>query len=178
MMESKPTLLLVEDSQDDVLLFKTAFKKAYPKIGLQVVNEANGARGYLHGTGQYDDRKAFPFPYAIVVDLTLPGTSGASLIQSVREEHAFGKLLIAAWTGSRQGKDIAQLYRLGANSFLTKTDSIVQLTKDIQDLHEFWHQVEMLIHFIPQVDYLKKPPEADHHHFFYRPKDWPEFKPS
>ena len=177
-MEKKPTLLLVEDDPNDADLFKLAFKKSYPNISLQMAGDATAAIDYLLGTGIYENREAYPFPYALVVDLTLPGTSGASFIQWVRVQPHFGKLLIAAWTGSRQGKDIAHLYRLGANSFLNKAGSDDQLTQDLLDLHEFWHQVGMLVNFTPQVDYSKKnaAPVADQ--FFYRVKDWPEFKPS
>jgi CheY-like chemotaxis protein len=177
-MEIKPTLLLVEDDLNDAALFKIAFGKSYPNLGLQMVNEANDAMHYLRGDGPYEDRQVFPFPYAMVVDLTLPGTSGASFIQWVRVQPQFGKLLIAAWTGSRQGKDIAHLYRLGANSFLNKAGSDEQLTQDLLDLHEFWHQVGMLVNFRPQIDYSKKTPAPAGDFFFYRTKDWPEFKPS
>jgi CheY-like chemotaxis protein len=177
-MEKKSTLLLVEDDPNDVALFKIAFEKAYSNLGLQVVNDATSAIHYLDGTGSYEDRQVFPFPYAVVVDLTLPSISGASFIQWVRVQPQFGKLLLAAWTGSRQGKDIAHLYRLGANSFLTKTGSDEQLTGDLLDLHEFWHQVGMLVNFTPQIDYSKKSPTPASDHFFYRIKDWPEFKPS
>src|ERR1700722_8786482 len=133
-MEPKPTLLLVEDDQNDVALFKLAFGKIYPpyQVGMVVVNDVPNAIHYLHGTGQFKRREDHPFPYAVVVDLKLPGLSGASLVQWIRVQPDFGNMLIAVWTGSHIAKDIAHLYRMGANSFLNKTDNPEDLAIDIR----------------------------------------------
>ena len=133
---------------------------------------------YLHGTGAFRDREVFPFPYAVVVDLTLPVISGASLVQWIRAQPEFGKVLIAAWTGSREGSDIAQLYRLGVNSFLSKEPSPEALVADIQDMHAFWNQLGMLVDFKPQIDFAAKPARSRKGEFFFRHKDWPGFEPT
>jgi two-component system response regulator len=176
-METKPTLLLVEDNLDDAVLFKLALSKTFPKTGLEVANDVTQAIHYLESSGPYQEHHAFPFPYAIVVDLSLPGISGASFVQWIRSQPEFGKLLIVAWTGSREGKDIARLFRLGANSFLAKNASPEKLAKEIRELHEFWNKVGMLVNFIPQIDYSMKPVHTQKREFFVRSKDWPGFEP-
>jgi two-component system, response regulator len=176
-MQTRPTLLLVEDDLNDAALFRLAFEKLYPDVQLQTVQEVTSAMHHLHGTGGFKDREVFPFPYAVVVDLTLPVISGASLVQWIRAQPEFGKLLIAAWTGSREGRDIAQLYRLGVNSFLTKAPSTEELIADLQDMHAFWHQLGLLVDFKPQHDFSTKPARPRKHEFFFRNKDWPGFEP-
>lgn len=176
-MKDQPTLLLVEDDSNDAAFFRMVFKKVYPQINIQHVADATLAMHYLHDTGVFKERELFPLPYAIVVDLTLPGISGASLVKWIRQQAAFGKTLIVAWTGSNNTTDIAQLYNCGANSFLKKTTIPEQLSHDVRELHEFWQQMEMLINFVPQHDYSIKPASNLKPGFFYRQHDWPDFEP-
>jgi CheY-like chemotaxis protein len=178
-METKPTLLLVEDDVNDVAMFKLALGKNYPpqEVGLVVVHDVPSAIHYLHGTEKFKQREQFPFPYAVVVDLKLPGLSGASLVQWIRVQPDFGNMLVAVWTGSHVGKDIAHLYRLGANSFLSKTDSPEELATDIRDLHAFWNKMGILVNFVPATAPTRKPNQAAKDDFFYRSEDWPGFEP-
>src|ERR1700722_18471639 len=126
-MTESATLLLVEDDANDTAFFKRAFAKIFPQINLDHVEDATGAMHYLHGTGPFKERKHFPHPYAVVVDLTLPGVSGTHLVKWMPLQPKLGKMLVAAWTGSHNSQDIARLYRYGANSFLKKTDLPAQL---------------------------------------------------
>src|SRR5690349_3544325 len=117
-MQKQPTILLVEDSTEDYLLFKQAALKVYPQATIQTVPDFPSALHYLYGSGPYRDRELFPFPFSVFVDLTLPAIPGKVLVKWIREQHEFRKLLVVVMTGSRDGRDIAELYRLGANSFL------------------------------------------------------------
>jgi DNA-binding response OmpR family regulator len=176
-MANQPTLLLVEDNTDDALLFTRVLQKVYPEVSLQVVADAMFAINYLQGTGPCADREQFPFPYAVVVDLTLPSVSGTHLVKWIREQDEYKKLLITAWTGSREGRDIAELYRLGANSFLVKTPEMDDLAADIREMHEFWTRMGLLANFAPPpTDSGELRPDHGAY-FFYRQSDWPGFEP-
>ena len=58
----EPTILLVEDSHDDVVQLKRAFRQASLGGTLQVVGDGAEAMEYLSGTGPYVNRAQFPLP--------------------------------------------------------------------------------------------------------------------
>jgi CheY-like chemotaxis protein len=176
-MEKRPTLLLVEDDLNDAALFRLAFEKLYPQVQLETAYDAAEAMHCLHHSGRFREQPNYTFPYAVIVDLELPGISGTSLVRWMRLQSQFGKLLIAAWTGSRDGKDIAHLYRLGVNSFLVKASVPELLARDIREMHEFWQRMGLLANFVPQIDFYRKPSRVPREDFFYRIEEWPGFQP-
>jgi CheY-like chemotaxis protein len=69
-------ILLVEDRDEDALLFRRAVES---KSQFKVIAEAkNGdeAIAYLEGTGAYRNREKYPFPDVVILDLKLPSRSG------------------------------------------------------------------------------------------------------
>jgi CheY-like chemotaxis protein len=113
-------ILLVEDSDDDVLFFARAVKLA--EIGNQVVRVSTGeeAISYLTGQGIYADRAAFPVPFAVILDLRLPGGSGLDVLKWIRSQSHLKDLLVIVLTGSERTTTIHDAYQCGANSFLRK----------------------------------------------------------
>jgi CheY-like chemotaxis protein len=73
---SKPTLLLIEDNEDDVFLMRRALKKAEIQLPLQVVMDGQEALNYLSGDGPFADRAQHPVPSLIFLDLKLPYVHG------------------------------------------------------------------------------------------------------
>ena len=71
------TILLVDDSEDDVFFITRAFKTARLLLPLAHVNNGQKAIDYLSGTAPYDDRAQFPWPSLILLDLKMPFLSGA-----------------------------------------------------------------------------------------------------
>jgi CheY-like chemotaxis protein len=60
-----PSLLLVEDDENDVVLFERALKKTDVRAILHVVRDGQEAIDYVNGTGMYTDRERYPFPRVI-----------------------------------------------------------------------------------------------------------------
>jgi len=71
-MTTTGSILLVEDSEDDVFLMKRALKNAGITNPLFVVEDGQQAVDYLAGEGQYADRSQNPLPSIIFLDLKLP----------------------------------------------------------------------------------------------------------
>jgi CheY-like chemotaxis protein len=177
-MPNQPIILLVEDSTDDYLLFKQAALTIFPQAALHLVSDFPAALHYLYGTGPYRNREMFPFPSCVFVDLTLPAIPGKALVKWIREQPEFKKLLIVVLTGSRDGKDISELYRLGANSFINKTASVEEFARTLRDMNTFWVSQGLMPDFSAPVSDPGKP-SADPRgaSFFYIKPDWPDFEP-
>ncbi|HYF51452.1 MAG TPA: hypothetical protein VEJ63_18710 [Planctomycetota bacterium] len=71
-----PSILLVEDEPQDILLTQRAFKKAQLRCNLQIVTDGDTAVEYLSGQNQYADRAKYPLPEVVLLDLKLPRRNG------------------------------------------------------------------------------------------------------
>ena len=66
-------ILLIEDSDDDVLLTQLALRRAKIPNPLIVTRDAQQGIAYLEGTGKFSNRAEFPIPGLVLLDISLPG---------------------------------------------------------------------------------------------------------
>jgi CheY-like chemotaxis protein len=134
-------ILLVEDSEDDVLFMKRAFQAAGIENPVQVVDNGQDAVDYLAGKGKYSDRLAYPLPWIVLLDLRLPRVRGLDVLRWLRDQPAFKELTVIVVTASGEYADIMNAYRLGANSYVTKPPTAQSLLDVIQGL-KLWPGAE------------------------------------
>src|SRR6185503_10901677 len=97
-----------------------AFTKACVTNPLQIVNDGAAAIRYLSGTGEFEDRKRFPLPCLLLLDLNLPRRSGLEILKWVREQPRLQSVPVVLLTSSSHSRDIHSAYTLGANGYLVK----------------------------------------------------------
>jgi DNA-binding response OmpR family regulator len=131
-------VLLVEDNQIDAALFQKALKFACPAATVSVIPEVTSAVYYLRGINFYKDRTAHPFPYLVVIDLSLGSVSGMDLLKWIRQEPTMNGVLTLVLTASEEFKDAATAYEYGANAFLKKLHQVDPLVDSLKLLHEKW----------------------------------------
>jgi len=68
----RKSILLVEDEEHDVLFMQLAMEDAALKNPLAVVSDGREAIAYLKGDGKFANRKEFPLPGLVLLDLRLP----------------------------------------------------------------------------------------------------------
>jgi CheY-like chemotaxis protein len=127
-----PTVLLVEDSQNDILLIERAVRQASLAATLSVVRDGDAAVEYLSGAGPYADRQRHPLPILVLLDLKLPRRSGLEVLEWQRQQPGLRRLPVAVLTSSNQMADVNRAYDLGANSYLVKPvapDAMLDLVK-------------------------------------------------
>ena len=116
---TKP-ILIAEDNVDDVLMLEIALKKAGIANPIHAVGDGEETMAYFAGQGVYADRRQFPLPGALFLDLRLPRHNGFEVLQWLRSRREFKDLLIIILTGARETRFIQHAYQLGANSFIIK----------------------------------------------------------
>src|SRR4051812_11872496 len=119
-MGEEALILLVDDRQDDVLLALHSFEKAGIKNPTRVVTDGDQAIAYLSGTGTYADRKEYPLPMLILLDLKMPRVDGFEVLKWIRSHPGLAAIPVVVLTSSEDIRDVNLAYRLGANSFLVK----------------------------------------------------------
>jgi CheY-like chemotaxis protein len=120
MSEAVPLILLVENNDNDVLLFKNAATKAGHALRLEVVGNGPACMNYLLGAGRYRNRSQFPVPSLVLLDLGLPGLNGLDVLKEIREQPELLRLPVVVLTNSDAIRDVNKAYAFGANSFLVK----------------------------------------------------------
>src|ERR1700752_2323510 len=119
-MKKKQTILLVDDSQNDLLLTRLAFKKAGVNFPLQEVHNGVEAIDYLSGNGPYGDRHQFPLPVVILMDLNMPMKNGFDVLGWACTRPELKHISIVILTASMRMEDVEKAHKLGATSFLVK----------------------------------------------------------
>jgi CheY-like chemotaxis protein len=137
-MNAESTILIVEDNPDDVFFMQRACKTAGFQNPLQVAMDGQEAIDYLEGTGKFADRKTFPVPCLVLLDLKLPRKTGHQVLAWIREQPKFLTLVVVALTTSREPKDINEAYRLGVNAYMVKPSSPADLADMMRSIKDFW----------------------------------------
>ncbi|HEX3720755.1 MAG TPA: response regulator [Verrucomicrobiae bacterium] len=151
-MNDRQTILLVDDSDNDLDLMRIAFGKAKFTNPLQAVHNGEEAIAYLKGEGVYSDRSQYPLPAVILLDLNMPRKSGFDVLNWVRTQPKLKRVCIIILTASLRMEDVERTHELGATAFLVKPTTLEQLTITIRRLRE-WLEIN---HFPPLNDVVNR----------------------
>lgn len=90
------------------------------------------------GAGSTRTARNILFPTLVLLDIKLPRRSGLEVLKWLREVPALRRLIVVMLTSSREPRDIAEAYDLGANSYLVKPISPRELQELIKALGTYW----------------------------------------
>lgn len=65
--------------------YRVLFTKSWPDASLRCVGDGGEAIQYLLGHGRYSDRKEFPMPSLMLLDLKMPRVSGFEVLEWKKE---------------------------------------------------------------------------------------------
>jgi CheY-like chemotaxis protein len=137
-METCHSILLIEDTEDDALLMKRALEKSGLDKQVQLARDGKEAVEYLNGTGTFTDRKAFPLPRLILLDLQLPQMHGLKVLEWIRSQPQFRSTVVVVLSSSRQTGDVQLAYKLGCNSYLVKPTTLDELYQTVASTATYW----------------------------------------
>ena len=151
-MTDQQTILLVDDSENDLTLMNIAFRRAGLNSPLQVVHNGEEAIAYLAGEGRYADRKKFPLPAVMLLDLNMPMKDGFDVLDWLRKQSRLKRLSTIVLTSSRRPEDVERAFDLGAHSYLVKPAALEDLVAMIRSLRD-WLKLN---HFPPLNEHVKR----------------------
>lgn len=126
----EPTILIIDDSEDDILLTKMVLSKLDRKIR---------AESALSGeTGLAALRDGSALPAVVMLDLKMPGMDGLDVLRAIRADGRFCRLPVIIVTHSDLESDRDASFKSGANSFLNKSVDLGQFTTEIRSELEKW----------------------------------------
>jgi CheY-like chemotaxis protein len=137
-MNGPAHILLVEDNRMDVELTVDAFHEAKLLNTINVAPDGKEALDYLFGRGKYADRKAYPQPNLVLLDLKLPGIDGFEVLRQIKSTPVLKRLPVVILTSSKEEGDRALSYDQGANSYLVKPVSFEGFLDVVREIDGYW----------------------------------------
>ncbi|MFC5497866.1 response regulator [Caenimonas terrae] len=117
--DSLQPILIVDDSDDDVELFRIGLEEAQLANPIVVCRDGVQAMDYLLRRGEYDGREDV-LPLVVLTDIKMPRMDGLDLVRAIRREPSLHLLPVVIMTSSNQHLDVEAGYAAGVNGFVTK----------------------------------------------------------
>jgi two-component system response regulator len=133
-------ILLVEDSEDDSAFFVHALKESNPEAHLRVARDGVEALALIFGAGNPDDAVPIARPKLIILDLKLPKVSGLEVLRRLKANLHTRPIPVVTLSSSREKRDLAECYLLGANSYLVKPMDFDEFGEVVRTLGRYWLQ--------------------------------------
>lgn len=113
-------ILLVEDEPDHAELVRKTLQLEGLSNPLFWVDRGDLAIAYLSGGPLYQDRRRFPLPGLVLLDLRLPRKSGFEVLEWASGRRELGTIPFVILTSSKEYCDLSRAIQLGATTYLVK----------------------------------------------------------
>jgi CheY-like chemotaxis protein len=127
-------ILVVEDDPNDVTLLRRAFKEARVDLPMRVARDGQEAIDYLSAAGRFQDRRQYPFPCLVVLDLKMPRKNGLEVLEWVRRREDFKDLPVFMVTSSGESKDQQAAQAHGVEAYRVKPASLDELVRIAEEI--------------------------------------------
>ncbi len=136
--EVEVEILLVEDNPTDAELCIRALRKSSLANNLVWVKDGAEALDFLFATGQYSNRDILCPPKVVLLDLRLPKVDGIEVLRKIKEDERTRTIPVVVLTSSKEDRDVAESYKVGVNSFISKPVEFDEFAKTVSDLGLYW----------------------------------------
>jgi CheY-like chemotaxis protein len=124
----QPTILIIDDSEDDARITKMVLLKSGRDIRTEVA---------LSGvTGLARIREGQVKPKLILLDLKMHGMNGTEVLRRIRDDKELSRIPVVIVTNSDLKSDEHACVTMGADRFLHKSANLDQFTKDLECILE------------------------------------------
>ncbi|HEX3801084.1 MAG TPA: response regulator [Verrucomicrobiae bacterium] len=128
----KPTLLLVEDEEDDVFFFKRTLEKSGASFSIHRASNGAEAIEFIRKCASTD-----LLPQIIFLDLKMPVLNGFDFLDWLQKQNLASAIPTVVLSGSEQQKDIDRARQLGATDYLVKPIRVFDLNRVLRDVLGF-----------------------------------------
>ena len=133
-----PTLLVIEDSSDQALLFAAAARRARAGLAVHTVGDGLEGIAYLGGLPPFEDRLEHATPDLIILDLIMPEVDGFEVLAWIRDCQPALDVPVVVLTASPSEGDMLRARQLGAREVHRKPADLDQLTELVRSVVDRW----------------------------------------
>ncbi|MDL2342829.1 response regulator [Deinococcus sp. MIMF12] len=128
-------ILLVEDSEPDVLLTQEAFEGARVPNRVHVVRDGVEALHFLRRQG---DHEGAPRPDVILMDINMPRKNGLEVLGEIKADPDLATIPVVMLTTSQSDDDVRGSYARHASGYVVKPVGFENFLQAIRAFEEFW----------------------------------------
>jgi CheY-like chemotaxis protein len=143
-MNQNKEILVIEDDEDDFIIFKRAFKKSACTNPIRRFESGDEALVYFEKIKNRSTSEDCKVPGIILLDLNMPGTDGRTLLKILKADEFLKKIPVIVMTTSEDPNDINQCFAEGANAFTVKPNSFAGFIEAIKSLNKYWFDMTVL----------------------------------
>ncbi len=136
-MEPFKHILLVEDDPNDIELTLSALSEYNLANEAVVARDGVEALDYVYRRGEFAERPEGD-PVVILLDLKMPRLDGLQVLRQLKTDEQLRLVPIVILTSSREDRDLAECYRLGANAYVVKPVRFAEFVEAIKHVGMFW----------------------------------------
>ena len=129
-------ILLVDDSDADVLLAELAFEELGVPYQLHTVRDGVEALDFLRFGGATPD--------LILLDLNMPRMGGLEVLREIKVHEVWRNIPVIVLTTSKAEVDVWESYHRYANGYVSKPSSLSEFVESLRKLSVFWQSVALL----------------------------------
>ncbi len=148
-------VLIAEDDENDVVLIRRAFRTVGLPNPIFVVPNGQEAIAYLKAEGPYADRRKYPWPCLLLLDLKMPLADGFDVLAWLQKRRRPKDLRAVIFTSSNYEADQLRAFSLGADAYWVKPPDFDELLAIVRHLQQQVQQVPVLPPWL-----APRPPEA------------------
>lgn len=131
-------LLIEDDPADSRLIQRALMQVGVPDPVLRLTN-GEDAISYMRGDHPYENRRSYPLPTLLLLDIKLPKKNGFEVLDWIRKQLTpLRRTPVIMMTSSRHSMDVNRAYDLGVNSYLVKPETTEQLVGQCRIINEYW----------------------------------------
>ncbi len=127
---NEPTVLLVDDSPEDILFFKRALRKAGFAWDLRVARDGQEAVEQMSASDST--------PAHVLLDLKIPLKSGLEVLAWIRSHPRLADTRVIVLTSSDVPSDVERARALGVDAYLIKPLTTLDLIETIRTIADRW----------------------------------------
>ena len=136
MTAAKP-ILLAEDNPRDAELALAAMEEEHISDKVVLCHDGAEVLDYLYCRGQFKSRLKGN-PAVVFLDLKMPKVNGLEVLRTIKSDRSLRPMPVVMLTSSREEKDLAESYALGANAYVVKPVEFHQFLTAVRELGTFW----------------------------------------
>jgi two-component system response regulator len=129
-------VLLVEDNPEDAELTLRVLKQRSISKHIELVTDGVQALDRILAAGE--PRDGAPAVKLILLDLKLPKVDGLEVLRRIKSDESTRAIPVIVWTSSQEPRDIAESYRLGANSYVVKPVGYEEFVRALTEIGRYW----------------------------------------
>ena len=136
-MDNLGYILLADDNEDDLELETRALAQYRLANEIVVVRDGAEALDFLYRRGEFSDRNPAD-PLVVLMDINVPKINGLEVLAQMKSDPQLREIPVVMLTSSRQGPDVEQCYKLGANAYVVKPVDFAQFADAVKTIGKFW----------------------------------------